>query len=149
MHTQISHPVFRALDENGTGVALDAMGNTVIAGYFPGSLTINSLTHASNGLNDIILVKFTDLGSVIWSQSFGGTDDDWAEAVATDSQNNVLLAADSYSSIDFGGGAHTRIAGLDVYLVKFAATGAYNWSYIHGGGSSDYVRGIAVDSKFP
>ncbi|MFY0535243.1 SBBP repeat-containing protein [Nannocystis pusilla] len=70
-------------------------------------------------------------GTVGWSRIFGGPTEDYGKGVAFDSAGNVVVAATSTQSIDFGGGPLIG-AGVypdyDVYVAKFSPTGAHLWS---------------------
>jgi hypothetical protein len=132
--------------EIGRGVALDDLGNTTIIGNFTVSVTIESITHASQGGDDLILVNFDNSGNVMWSESFGGTSNDYAADVVADRAGNIILTTYAHSSIDFGGGLLPHNASTDIYLAKFGSDGSYHWSYVHGGGSSDYVTHLATDN---
>jgi hypothetical protein len=133
--------------ENSTDVALDAFGNTSIIGHFENSIDVGTITHSSNGFTDILVIKFDPTGAILWSQSYGGIDYDYANEIVADSGQNIIFSVYSYSSIDFGGGAHTKYTSMDVYLVKLNFAGAYQWSSIYGGNSSDYATGLTIDSQ--
>ncbi|MDC0667097.1 SBBP repeat-containing protein [Nannocystis radixulma] len=70
-------------------------------------------------------------GTVGWSRIFGGPTEDYGAGVAFDGAGNVVVAATSTLSIDFGGGPLIG-AGIypayDVYVAKFSPTGAHLWS---------------------
>ncbi|MCY1065683.1 nucleotide-binding protein [Nannocystis sp. RBIL2] len=70
-------------------------------------------------------------GTVGWSRIFGGPTEDYGKGVAFDGAGNVVVAATSTQSIDFGGGPLIG-AGVypdyDVYVAKFSPTGAHLWS---------------------
>ncbi len=49
----------------------------------------------------------------LWSQSFGGTQDEIGYAIAVDGADNVLVTGQFQGTVDFGGGPLTSAGGAD------------------------------------
>jgi hypothetical protein len=95
-------------------------------------------------------VESPALGQVhAWSQRFGGTGDDLAQGVTVDGAGNVLIVGGCTSVTNFGGGnifttANTR----DIFLAKFDATGAHQWSHVFPNSvGNDEGHGVATDGS--
>jgi uncharacterized protein (TIGR03437 family) len=85
----------------------------------------------------------------VWAAILGGTDQDYAAAVAADPQGNVYVAGLT-SSPDFlvtPGALQTKIGGSsDAFVAKFTPDGVLLWSTYLGGISDDWATGVAVDA---
>ncbi|HSQ17266.1 MAG TPA: DJ-1/PfpI family protein [Anaerolineales bacterium] len=96
------------------GVAVDAQGDLILAGY----------TNSSGaGENDVYLVKTDPEGNELWSQVHGGEESDMAMDVLVDSQGNYLVAGATGSF-----GAENR----DVYVLKLSPGGTIFWEQLYG-----------------
>ncbi len=109
-------------------LALDAAGNTYITGS------------VYNGFDsDFLTRKIAPDGSVLWSATYSGHDEDFAYALALDSAGNVVVTGTSLSHETYN----------DYVTVKYAgADGTQLWMSRYDGsaGSSDGALAIAVDS---
>lgn len=78
---------------------------------------------------------------------FGGPGTQWGYAVAADGSGAAYLAGHFQNAVDFDPGAGTEersSAGADdVYIVKLAADGAFDWAVTFGGAASDYAYDAA------
>jgi hypothetical protein len=81
-----------------------------------------------------------------WSQSFGDEGDQEAIAVATDYAGNVIIVGSTAGPVDFGGGPLTG-GNYDIFVAKFNANGAHQWSKRFTGTSIMAVNGVAVDAS--
>lgn len=87
-------------------VISDATGNIIVAGKFYSptiSFGTNTLTNSNPGYNDIFIVKYDQVGTVLWAKSEGGSGDDGANTIAADTSGNLIVAGTFNSSnITFG-----------------------------------------------
>ncbi|MFT3770294.1 MAG: nucleotide-binding protein [Minicystis sp.] len=135
--------------QSGQGVAVDAMGNVVITGYFQGSVTFGTTALTTAGGADIFVAKFNAAGAHVWSKKFGSaTDDQLGLAVAVDPSGNVLLTGALVGAFAFGGATLTSAGGSDVFVAKLdGATGNHVWSKRFGdAGLAQQGRAIAADA---
>ena len=110
-------------------VAIDSDGNAIVTGW----------SADSAGKGDYVTIKYSGNGTAIWTNVYGGTDDDYALKVATDRDGNVIV-----SGFSWGG-----ISGDDFATIKYAADGLPLWTnrYSRSSGySSDQTRALALDS---
>ena len=89
----------------------------------------------------------------LWSKGFGGSSDDYGYSVSVDSNGNVYITGEFYSSsIDFGGGKLKNAGGncdfnkpcSDIFLAKFDKEGNHIWSKMFGGDRSDGGNSVSV-----
>ncbi len=88
---------------------------------------------------------------VTYSTYLGGSSDETAYAVTTDSAGNTYVAG-STDSVDFPASASAYKAtapggATDVFVAKYSPTGTLLWSTYLGGSGADVAYGIAVDSS--
>src|SRR5439155_13529664 len=95
------------------------------------------------------VAKYSASGQHLSSRRLGGVWNDEAHAVAVDSSGNVLVGGSFTGTVDFGGGPTQALGGgqSDVFVVKYAPTGAYLWARTFGGTSFDSCSGLAVDGS--
>ncbi len=113
--------------DQANAVALAANGDVVIAGY----------TNSSGaGLNDVLVLRVGFInGTMIWSRTWGGANNDVAAAVAL-TDNGIVVTGSTRS---FGAGS------FDVIVLHLdATTGSVVWSRTYGGVGDDKGTGIAV-----
>jgi uncharacterized protein (TIGR03437 family) len=86
-----------------------------------------------------------------FSAILGGSGQDYAASVATDSKGNIYVAGLTYSP-DFPvtpGALQTKIGTVgtsDAFVAKFAPDGTLLWSTYLGGCCDDWATGVAVDA---
>lgn len=138
----------------GADTAVDAQGNVILAGTFTGTINLggSNLTGADTkvGESDVFIAKFDATGKHLWSKSFPATRDQSGKAVAVDATGNIYLAGYFEGTVTFGGGSHTNTGCCyeDIFLAKFDANGAYQWSKAFGDPDGAQVpKGLAVDAQ--
>ena len=110
------------------GIAVDAGDNVYITG---------STDSFGNGLTQIFLLKYSSVGELQWSKTFGGSKNDFGNSVAVDTYGNVYVAGTTNS---YGAGA------ADIILLKYDSSGNLLYYRTWGGTQNDYGTGVAVDS---
>ncbi|MHA2424513.1 MAG: hypothetical protein ACXAEF_06980 [Candidatus Thorarchaeota archaeon] len=133
-------------------MTVDSVGNIIIAGVthstdFP---LENAYQDEINEGGDSFLTKLSADGQeVIFSTYIGGSDLDILNHVATDSQDNIIVSGETYSS-DYPvlNAYQDQINGeIDCFIMKFDPLGDLQWSTFYGGSIWEVARGIAFDSS--
>lgn len=109
----------------GAGIQVDYHGNIYVAGYF-NSDTLDcgpdTLYNPTSPFTHILVVKYDNLGNIIWAMRAGGTFQDDALALATDALGEVYITGYLMSSsISFGSVTINNGCGsgtYDGFLVK-------------------------------
>lgn len=74
------------------------------------------------GMKDIFLMKLNSSGTILWSKTYGGTDDDYANVVASTNDGGYIIGGSTRS---FGNGS-------DILLIKTDGTGNIQWTKTYG-----------------
>lgn len=80
-----------------------------------------------------------------WSRRLGGPSSNTAYDVAIDGSGNVVIVGAFTGSMNVGGVVLTSVASWDVFLSKFDANGAHQWSKRFGGSGVDMGKAVTVD----
>jgi len=137
-------------------IAVDGNGNSVVVGSFTGTTNFGTGTLTSVGAGDIIIAKYANDGTPVWAQRFGGTGNDTAYAVAIDPAANcdgvggsdcIVVAGNFNAVIDLGTGPLVSAGGGDIFVAKYASSGAPLWAHRYGSASDESGYGVAVDAR--
>jgi Beta-propeller repeat len=143
-------------DDYGYGVATDVQGNVYAVGdtasaNFP--VTTGAAQAKHHRGNDAFVASYTSAGQLRWATYLGGSGDDSAAGVVTDSQGNVSVTGYT-ASTDFpvtAGAVQLHNAGgyggFDAFVASFTAQGQLRWATYLGGSQDDYGTAIAADSQ--
>ena len=142
-----------SLNDQGTGVAVDTLGNSYVSGNFNGSARIGGFTIASGGGNDAYVAKLDASGNVLWATDFGGVGGDYGGRIAVDASGNVY-ASGTYTDATVpyinSSGTHLSLAGNaslpSVYTLKLNAAGSIVWADGFTGVGNTSAGGLAVDA---
>jgi type IX secretion system substrate protein len=106
-----------------------AMQQTTDGGYIFAGID------SSSGLGNynVYLVKTDANGDTLWTKSYGGSSDDFGQAVQQTADGGYIVAGYTGS---FGAGNN------DVYLLKTDANGNLIWSKTYGGAQGDYAFAV-------
>ncbi len=138
--------------DSAQGIALDRSGSAVVVGYslsvaFP--TTAATVQEGNAGYGDAFAFKLApDGGSAIYSTLFGGSRDDWANAVALDSAGNAHIVGLT-SSPDFPAvnAIQSNLAATyNAFVTALDPLGmAFLYSTFLGGSGGDQGTAIALD----
>jgi len=131
----------------GSGIAVDASGNSYVTGYFADSATFGSTSLTSNGYYDIFIVKLDSDGNWLWAQNAGGTDGDWGYGIAVDTSGNSYITGYFADSATFGSTTLTNYGDEDIFIAKLDSSGNWLWANKAGGTDGDWGKDIAVDAN--
>jgi len=108
--------------QNGTAVATDASDNVIVTGSLNGTADFGGGNLTGSG--DIFLAKFNSAGAHQARQRYGDSLAQFANAVATDGNGNIVMTGDFQSTVDFGGGDLSAFGTypIDIFVVKFGGS---------------------------
>ncbi len=134
-----------------TALAFDFNNALVVGGYFGGSMTIGKDIYASQGLEDIFVVKLEEGGTPSWTSpvahTVGDSSNQRVKTLAINKAADIVVVGPYGGTINFGGeGDELATAGLtDMFVVKYDKDGVHKWSNSFGGGFDDIVNDLAID----
>jgi hypothetical protein len=139
-----------------TGIAVDSSGNAYVVGdtqssNFPTKNAIRATKTGDASALDGFVAKINPSGSdFVYSTYLGGSDDDFALAVAADQAGNAY-AAGGTNSTTFTGSSSTRhsTGTRDAFVAKLNAAGsAISYlTFVGGDNGEDRANAIAIDSS--
>jgi hypothetical protein len=115
-----------------TSIAVDAMGNVFVCGFFDGNIKFGDTSLIGSGAADIFLAKFDDAGKPLWGRRFGDAMSQFPCELAIDTTSNVVMVGGFQGSVDFGGGILVSAGAFDSFVAKFDGSGTHLWSKRYG-----------------
>ncbi|HJY62631.1 MAG TPA: T9SS type A sorting domain-containing protein [Ignavibacteria bacterium] len=73
-------------------IDLDNQGNVYMTGFQRGSINWGNLTTVSSGIRDVLALKFSSAGNLVWGKTAGGINDDRGDAVSVDAIGNIFIS---------------------------------------------------------
>lgn len=120
--------------ETGYALALDAIGNVHVTGYY--------------GWSDISISKIDPAGNITWSKEFGAFT---ARSLDVDQNGNVYSTGQFYGTGDFDPGPSTfnmtSFGSTDSYINKLDSSGNFIWAMQVGGSNEVHSRSLKVDES--
>jgi len=133
----------------GNAIAVDAAGNSVVAGYFMGTANFGTNTLVSAGVTDIFVARYNAAGQVLWARRAGGPGYDTAKGVALDTGGNIYVTGAYEGVADFGTNSLTNTtltSYSDIFLARYDAAGNSVWARSAGAEfAHDEGTAVAVD----
>ncbi len=131
----------------GNAIAVDAAGNSYVAGYFTGTATFGTNTLTSAGNTDIFITKHNSSGQLLWVRQAGGLGYDVGRGIALDALGNCYVTGGYEGEAAFNGTTTltntSPTSFSDVFLVKFDPAGTLVWAR-SAGGELAHDEGTAV-----
>lgn len=135
------------LEDECTGIAVDANGNFYVVGNFNGEVEIDGDSHISAGDEDFLLAKFNADGEAQWSLSAGSSGSDAVMDIAVDGDGDVYITGAFRQSITLGSETLTSAGGDDFFVAKISSNGSVSWAISGGGSADDAALGLAVNGN--
>lgn len=144
-----------AYKDYGFSIAIDDSDNVYATGFFEGMIDFDPgdgrYELVSTGLSDVFILKLDLDGHFIWARHMGGSNNEMAYAIATDSIGNVYTTGWFADAADFDPGpeiSNLYSLGLaDVFIQKLDFNGDFLWARSFGGDSSDESFSIDIDTE--
>ncbi len=149
----------RCTQQNGKvypiGLAVDAAGNSYTTGYYlikadldPGPAV---LLKTAVGTNDIFVVKLDPDGNLVYGHSLGSSSLDTGTGIAADNEGSAYVTGYFTKPIDVDPSPDTVLSApifgsYDGFVLKYDATGKYQWVRRFGGPDNDTGYELALDN---
>jgi hypothetical protein len=160
-------------NDQANGIATDALGNVLLAGFTNGSLDDNGLNvnpDTSGNTSDILIVKYGAAFNKIWRhqiaspfQTYSGSRVDYndrANGAATVANGDIVVAGYTDGTLPLSAQTNPDLSGRthNYFVLKYTAGGAQAWITQAGAGAngpnplhptyvSNIARGVAVDAS--
>lgn len=134
--------------EDMHAMTTDLAGAVIFCGgsYSPDFPTVNPFQQFPAGSADVYVCKMDSVGSIVFSTFYGGTGNDDAYGIVTDSSNSIyvtgftpgndlLISSNAYQQSNRGG--------FDSFLIKLTGTGSFSKGTYFGGTSDDQAAALA------
>ncbi|MBD3161221.1 MAG: hypothetical protein GF346_03430, partial [Candidatus Eisenbacteria bacterium] len=107
-------------------LAVNSLGQPVIAGSFMGSVDFGLGNHTSAGGWDLFVAKFNENGVPLWTRSYGDAEDQIGAGVGVGSGGAVCVTGHYRGSVGFGGGALPSAGGYDIFLFRLDSSSGFH-----------------------
>lgn len=143
------------LDEQGTKLTMDALGNTYLTGFFsdttdfdPGSGVYNLISVYGE---DLFIQKLDADGELVWAKSIGSVGSDRGLGIELDSEGNVFVTGIYRNQADFNPDQvdvynMTPVGVQDGFVLKLDNNGNFLWAKTFGGAQVDGCWGMGIDA---
>ncbi len=135
-------------EDIANSITIDFNGNSYVTGLFEDSIIFDNTTLTNAGYEDIFIVKYNSLGSMVWVKNIGGTGMDDGNSIVADANGNFYLTgAFNSDTLRFDSIILTDVGPFDIFIAKYDTYGNIIWAKSSGGIYADYGIGITVDSN--
>lgn len=139
--------------DSGLQVESDLVGNVVISGWTSSRNNIATpgvVQSVYGGKEaDAFLAVFTSTGSRLWSTYYGGSGNDYSDALFVNDAGDIYLSGstESPNNIATIGAFQSNVSnGFDAFLARFSITGTRLWSTYFGGNDDDTAYRLRASS---
>lgn len=133
------------------GIHVDKTNNIYVTGFFGSTVDFDPgpgvFNLASNGQEDMFMLKLNAAGNFTWARSIGGTSVDYMHKAVTDDAGNIYATGFFRGTVDFDPGPavfNLSAAGDAVFVLKMDAAGNFTWAKNMGGPGLNN-SGMAID----
>ena len=133
---------------SGNGLAIDAAGNSYVAGsfgdeQFDGTIDFGPTNLVSAGKSDGFVAKFSPQGQCVWARQMAGADPDDAYDVVVRTDGSIVVLGEFVGTTRIGTTALISHGGYDLFLAAFSSVGDLLWAQAIGGTSDEFASGLA------
>ena len=160
LHPSVEHKGFSdifvaKLSQNGTLESIQTYGGSEIdqpssiIEKSNGNLLITATSWSKDfdvpnnmGGSDIWVFELNPSGTIVWNQTFGSSNDDYAANVIIHENGSLLIAGNTES---YEGANYDKNHGdFDVVLYKVSSNGITQWTSLFGGYLADFASGVTL-----
>jgi len=131
--------------QQGVAVGVDDAGDIYLLGWMRGTVNFGGLDLTGPGNEDVFLAKFDTDGGHLWSQVYGGTDNDRPEGLAVTSYGDVAITGFIHSGTTNICGVSGTTLGRDAFVAVFDTDGPCQWGQAYGTTGDQQGRSVAWD----
>jgi len=133
-------------DDDANGISLDGKGGLYVCGYIDGDGSFLGSPFTAVDTLDTYVAKLDTSGNLVWLQSGGSVDVDYATSVKY-SPMGVYVTGYFKQTYTLQNKSVTSAGNEDVYVANFDENGTLNWILSAGGTDVDKSMACAVDAS--
>jgi len=133
--------------DEGRDLITDDAGDVYVTGSVRNTGFFGSSSYLSTGNSDVLVLKYSATGNVIWVRSEGGTDGDLGSSITTYGTNEVYVTGSYQGTATFGDSMVVSNGDYDIFISKYKAAGDVLWARSGGGIDGDFGIGITTDTE--
>jgi len=122
-----------------TALTTDSTSNLYVAGSTKGNLN----GEINGGNWDAFIVKYDSLGELQWTKLLGASGFDLANALTTDSSDNLYVAG----RVDGDLNGENNNGDSDAFIVKYNSAGVLQWTKLLGANGDDEAYALTTDNS--
>lgn len=138
-----------------SGIAVDNSSNVLLTGDFTGTVTFfgtPNTTLSNTYSNRVFVAKYDNSGTLLWTHADGSSNNITSKNITIDATGNPYIIGNFKCVLNeyadqYGQGTFNSVGYWDIFVSKYNASGAWQWSRQCGGTDNDYGGGIAVNSN--
>ena len=123
-------------NDYGASIKQTYDGGYIVGG---GSVSNDGNVTGNHGNGDFWIVKLTNIGSVDWQRSLGGSYSETLRDIKQTSDSGYIVVGSSESS---DGDITSNYGGSDYWVVKLTSNGSIDWEKNYGGTDDDFAYSI-------
>lgn len=139
-------------NEVGNSISTDPAGNSYVTGYFSSDtlqIGTDSVFKTGIGPSDMLLLKYTTTGNLVWHRQYGGTGKDHGQSVKLGT-NGMLYMTGTFDSDTLPLNSVNYLNHFtgtdDVALICADTSGNLSWCKTFGDSSDEKVNELIVDN---
>jgi hypothetical protein len=140
-------------NDESQSITYDAAGNLIVVGSFKSPVCFAGtlgITNTSVALTyDVMVIKYNQLGTVLWARGFGGSASDYGKSVSVDPAGNIYVAGYFKSDSLFAGTDtlyNSSLNNSELFIAKFSSAGTPLWVRKVGSAGDEIAYGICTDA---
>lgn len=126
-------------DDRAKAVAITSDGDYVVVGMSASNDGDVTGHHGNIYTTDYWVIKLDTVGNIKWQKSFGGSEEDEANAVIVTRDGNILVAG---STASVNGDVSNNNGGTDGWLIKLDNSGNILWQKSIGANFADIINQV-------
>ncbi len=124
--------------EQATSIRQTSDSGYIVTGHV---LSQDGDVSGNHGVFDFWVVKLTQLGSIQWQKTLGGSNHDWPYSIRQTTDGGYITVGHT-ASID--GDVSDNHGGIDAWVVKLDSLGAIQWQKTLGGSKNDDATSVEL-----
>jgi len=127
-------------DDDASAIQQTSDSGFIVAGF---SGSTDGDVSENHGDYDYWILRLDTLGNILWSKSYGGSSDDWVEAIQQTFDGRFIVAGWSLST---DGDVWRNHGKWDFWVLRLDVTGDTLWTRCYGGSGDDEANAIQQTS---